>query len=305
VEVAQTQRLTSTATVTTRAFYDGAGRLVETRTQAPGGQDVVRYRYYDGAGAVEHESVAYFVAATSGCGCALDFAIPDSTQAGAGTAYDGAGRVVSATDAVGHVTSTAYAVTSGLNGDTGSYEQTPVVDPLGHQTATLTDAFGREGYAERYTGATAFSQSRTYDAGSELTALQTDLQGQTDVQAFCYDDQSRLTWASSASGPIPCGGTNTAGTLTSAAYTQSFGYDILGRLTIGPLEAYSYGDPAHVHAATAIGGTWTASYDAAGDLTCRAATSASTCAGGSPTGSPLTWDNEGRLVEWTSPTGAP
>jgi hypothetical protein len=40
-------------------------------------------------------------------------------------------------------------------------------------------------------------------------------------------------------------------------------------------------------------------------MTCRAATSASTCAGGSPTGSPMTWDTEGRLVAWTSPTGAP
>ncbi|HEY7984850.1 MAG TPA: hypothetical protein VID73_11820, partial [Ktedonobacterales bacterium] len=77
----------------------------------------------------------------------------------------------------------------------------------------------------------------------------------------------RLTWASSASGTIPCGTTNTAGTLTTAQYTQSFAYDTLNRLTSGPLGAYTYGDAAHLHGATSIGGQRTGSYDASGNLT--------------------------------------
>jgi hypothetical protein len=48
-EVDRTQRLNSSATATSRAFYDGLGHLVETRSPAPGGQDVVRYSYYDPA----------------------------------------------------------------------------------------------------------------------------------------------------------------------------------------------------------------------------------------------------------------
>ena len=47
-------------------------------------------------------------------------------------------------------------------------------------------------------------------------------------------------------------------------------------------------------------------YDAAGDMTCRAPTSAVTCAGTSPTGAQLTYDAERRLVHWqnapTNPT---
>jgi hypothetical protein len=58
---------------------------------------------------------------------------------------------------------------------------------------------------------------------------------------FCYDEQNWLTWASSASGTIPCGGTNTAGTLSGASYTQSFNYDTLGRLISGPLDSYNIG----------------------------------------------------------------
>jgi len=69
------------------------------------------------------------------------------------------------------------------------------------------------------------------------------------------------------------------------------------------LGSYTYGDSAHLHAATAIGpsggtATWTASYDAAGNMLCRAPTSAKTCAGTTPTGPLLTYDSEGRLTAW-------
>lgn len=43
LELDQTQRVDATHTRTTRAFYDGAGRLVETRAPGPGGQDVIVY----------------------------------------------------------------------------------------------------------------------------------------------------------------------------------------------------------------------------------------------------------------------
>lgn len=77
-----------------------------------------------------------------------------------------------------------------------------------------------------------------------------------------------------------------------------------GSLTCSPLG--SYGDAAHVDAVTAVGSSWTASYDAAGNMICRAATGATTCAGSSPTGAPLSYDNEGRLSGWqTTPDSSP
>ena len=63
VEVDQTQRLDGSNTVTSRSFYDGYGRLIETRTAAPGGQDIVQYAEYDTSGRPVLASVPYFVAA--------------------------------------------------------------------------------------------------------------------------------------------------------------------------------------------------------------------------------------------------
>ena len=60
----------------------------------------------------------------------------------------------------------------------------------------------------------------------------------------------------------------------------------------------TYADSAPLHAATAIGSTWTAGYDAAGNMTCRAPSTGSTCAGNTPTGAQLTYDADGSLSGW-------
>ena len=67
-----------------------------------------------------------------------------------------------------------------------------------------------------------------------------------------------------------------AGTLSGAAYAQSLSYDALGRLaSVSTAGSYGYGDAAHLHAATAITGgggasAYSAAYDAAGNMLCRA-----------------------------------
>ncbi len=154
-------------------------------------------------------------------------------------------------------------------------------------------------------GTTLFSSSRGYDAAGNVTSVNTTLASGTDNQKFCYDDLNRLVWAG-ATGTPSCGGTLTAGTLTSAQYTATYSYDTLNRITGGALGTLTFGDTAHLHAATSSSTGETASYDASGDMTCRAPTSATTCAGSSPTGALLTYDAERRLTAWqnapTSPT---
>jgi len=560
LEVDTTQRLDSATTITTRAFYDGLGRLVETRSPGPNGQDVVQYRYYDTAGRDVFESIQYFVTAYTGAPGAAAYSIPDSTQPGITTSYPSL-LSTAVTDTLSHVSTSNSSVVchpSGLT-DTACYVQVATVDPLGHQQTTLTDALGRETYDRRYSGnsqstyqvyattqytydytgylvqilqpdgstkttfqydmagrmtgltdpdlgtesavfdadgnptqvtdargsvgtiyagydglnrqlwrnttnssdgayvtysydstangnmgvgrltgetftggpnqslsgsysnvydargqeiqstltigsthyqtgasyddagdllsltypdgdvlttsytpqgwlsgltlqqgstqttllsnltytgpsgaaglassaslnggtytetnsydlllrltdtkltrssdqATLFEEALSYDSASRPTAITTTLPQGTDMQAFCYDEQDRLTWAGSVGTP-PCTGTPiTPGSLTSAEYTQSFAYDTLGRLTSGPLGTYSYGDSHHIHAATSIGSTYTASYDAAGNMTCRAPTSATTCAGSQPTGAQLSYDNEGRLIAWQNVPSSP
>src|SRR5947208_1673880 len=101
-----------------------------------------------------------------------------------------------------------------------------------------------------------FDQQRTFDAAGNVATANTTLPTGTDHQAFCYDEQNRLTWAGSVGTPPCTGQAIGAGTLTAAQYSQGFTYDAMGRLTNGPTGTYIYGDPAHVHAATAIGSTW-------------------------------------------------
>jgi RHS repeat-associated protein len=556
VEVDGTQRLDSGNTVTQRSFYDGLGRLVETRTPAPNGQDVVRYTFYDSSDHPYFASNAYFVTAYTGAPGAAAFAAPDVNQVGSSSTYDALDREKQVTDPLSHITTTSYAAACGVvTGDFDCYEETKSVDANSHQDTSYVDGWGRAVYAKSYTGnsggtyavyattkqafdgnghivqithpngaslttwtydtagrqttmsdpdrgnetytydqngnatqtvdargssgtiyagydglnrqlwrnttnsptgayttysydstasgnqgvgrrtgatfngslgpgsyaytydgrgqltntsltvggityplsatyndagqvltqtyptgetvttaytsqgwlasltrtlsgttttladnlaytgpggasgaitsarlgnntynetfgydnglrltgvtltkvsdgATLFASTPGYDAVNNVVSVSTTLPGGTDNQGFCYDEQDRLTWAAT-SGAKPCSGTVTAGTLTSAAYSQAFGYDTLNRLTSGPAGAYTYGDNAHLHAATAVGTGYTASYDAAGNMTCRAPTISLTCSG-TITGYKLSYDKEGRLTSWqnaqTNPT---
>jgi RHS repeat-associated protein len=157
------------------------------------------------------------------------------------------------------------------------------------------------------TSALLFQSQRGYDAASNVTAVNTTLAAGTDNQAFCYDELNRLTWAG-ASGTPNCGTSLTPGSLSAASYTQLFTYDTLDRLQSGPLGSYTYGDAAHLHAATSIdnGATnaYSARYDAVGDMTCRAADGTTTCSG-TPTGAVLGYDNEGRLSSWQNVPNGP
>ncbi len=197
-EIDTTQRLNATTTVTSRAFYDGLGHLVETRSPAPGGQDVVQYRDYDPAQRLVFESVPYFVAAYSGGPGPAAYSIPDSTQAGTSYADDALGRVTATTDALSHQTTTAYTVVCGPTGsDSACYEQTATVDPNGHKSAQLTDALGRIAYVQTYSGDSGASYqlsstvAYTYDPAARLVQI-LHPDGQTRT-SFQYDLAGRLT----------------------------------------------------------------------------------------------------------------
>jgi RHS repeat-associated protein len=558
LEIDEIDRLNSTTTTISRAFYDGEGRLVETRTPGPAGQDVIIYAFYDSSGRLFFKSDPYFVPAYSGPPGPAAYSLPDTTQPGTTTTYDGLDRVLSVTDPNSFTTQTAYSVVCGVQGtsDSGCYEQTAVTDANGHRSASLVGALGKENYQQQYTGdsshpytlysttaytydsagqllatrspdgslatityddlgraiqqqdpdrgtstasydpngnviqtvdargaagtvyygydglnrllwrnssntptgawvtytydstangnmgvgrvtgeqfsgpanlsgsysytydargrqiaetvtvngasytvqasyndaglltsqtypdgevvtpgydtngwligltttqnttttvlasaiqyqgnagaagkATAmllgnsrYSFTRSFDAGLRVTSLVYKNQssgavlyqeqpqydaannvvaatttlptGDTDVQAFCYDALNRLTWAG-ASGTPPCGSTLNAGTLTAAQYQQGYSYDAEGRLTTGPAGSYTYGESAHPHAVTSTSSGFSASYDAAGNMICRAPNSSVTCGGSTPTGQQLSYDAEGRLVHWQNMPTAP
>ena len=162
-------------------------------------------------------------------------------------------------------------------------------------------------------GSTLLTQTRTYDNVGNVENLSTTLPttsggSKTDSQSFCYDALNRLVWAGNTgtpSGGDHCGSTP-SGT-TTPTYQQLFSYDSLDRLVNGPSGQETYGDSSHVHAVTGLSTVPNqyATYDATGNMTCRNVdtTSGHTCVGSSPTGAQMSYDNEGRLVSWTAPSG--
>jgi YD repeat-containing protein len=199
VEIDETQRLDPSTTIVARSFYDSGGHLVETRRTGPGGEDIVSYAEYDASARLVFESNSYMVTAYTGDPGAAAYAIPDTAVAGTSTSYDGIGRVTSVTDPLANTTTTGYTLVCNPpgTGDSACYEQTLVTDPLGHQRATLTDAFGREDYDQRYTGSSPstyqlYATTRyTYDYSGDLTQiLQPD---ETTRTTFQYDLAGRKT----------------------------------------------------------------------------------------------------------------
>ncbi|WP_126579194.1 hypothetical protein [Tengunoibacter tsumagoiensis] len=71
-----------------------------------------------------------------------------------------------------------------------------------------------------------------------------------------------------------------------------------------PAGGYTYDDSKHPHAVTAAANGYTASYDLAGNMICRAPTSATTCTG-TQTGQQLGYDPEGRLSTWQDKPNSP
>ncbi|HKT03554.1 MAG TPA: RHS repeat-associated core domain-containing protein [Rugosimonospora sp.] len=235
-----------------------------------------------------------------------------------GQAYDDAGDVTTLTYPDGEVVTNTYASgvlsTVSLRQPSGSTTllDGAVYDAAGDLTgASLAngayhlgaayDLLGRlvdTGLTRVSDSTVLFDQARTFDGAGNVTSATTTLPQGTDRQQFCYDDQYRLTWAGSTGTPACTGTAITATTLSAGAYNQAYTYDVMDRLTSGPLGAYQYTDPAHPDAPTQVGTGYTASYDAAGDLTCRAVTNLGPCA-------VIGYDNEGRMSSWQDAPTAP
>ncbi|MEO6888751.1 MAG: RHS repeat-associated core domain-containing protein [Ktedonobacteraceae bacterium] len=158
-----------------------------------------------------------------------------------------------------------------------------------------------------------WDQIRSYDNVGNVLGLTTTVptssgSTQTEQEAFCYDALNRVVWAGNTG--TPSGGDHcmwsAPGSTSLPAYTQHFSYDDLDRLTTGPAGTLSYLDAAHLHAATHLSSIPNryAAYDSMGNMTCRNIdpTSGHTC-GTTPTGAQMTYDTEGRLANWTAPSG--
>jgi RHS repeat-associated protein len=161
----------------------------------------------------------------------------------------------------------------------------------------------------------------SYDAAGNVASLTTTLApvngggGGTETQAFCYDDQDRLTWASTQS-TGSCGRAGSEG-IAGAGYSATYAYDANGHVTSGWVITaggadlattaqgswtYQRAAPDQIASIGSGGQAYSAAYDPTGDQTCRAYGSLS-CTNPTPTGESLTYDQLRRLLQWTNAAG--
>jgi YD repeat-containing protein len=331
VEIDSTQRLNSTTTITVRAFYDGFGRLVETRTPGPNNQDVVCYRYYDPSGRDVNDSIQYFVAAYTGGPGAAAYSIPDGTQPGTSASYPShlSGSVTDALSNTATESSSVICSPSGVS-DTACYVQRTTIDPLGHKQSSFTDALGREIYDQRYTGnspstyAVYATTQYTYDYRGDLTqilhpdgATKTTFQydmvgrqtGMTDpdrgTESYVYDADGNATQVMDArggTGTIYAGydglnrqlWRNTTNSPTGAYVTYSYDSTANGNHGVGRLTGESFtGGPNQ-----SLSGSYSTVYDVRGQVT-----QATLTVGGTNYPIQASYNDAGQMLTQTYPNG--
>ncbi len=155
----------SGTTTTSKAWYDGMGRLVETQSPGPNqfskvpaiGSLLVNYTIYDSMGRATTQSLPYAIATTATTG----YATPDLTQARTVTSYDAQGRsqgsvTYSNNGTIVESSTTNYTVAQGLPGFTVDsstpFEQTISLDAYNHQDVSYMDALGRVRYEQIFSG---------------------------------------------------------------------------------------------------------------------------------------------------------
>lgn len=292
---------------------NGKGRLATESFNQGASLGAGSYSYtYDARGQVTAETVTL-----DGTSFPLGFGYNDAGQPQSVTYSDGESFALSYTGYGWQAQTTPsggsavpLATQIGYNGTAGAAAGHPTSALLAsgtYYTAATYDNDLRltyQGLALQSTGTALYETSRGYDGVGNVTSVQTLLAAGTDNQSFCYDEQNRLTWATSqsAAGPNGCA-SNTAGSLTGGGsqYTASYTYDALNRLTSSPLGSYSYGS-SHPHAVSSVtqgsSTVYRAQYGTAGSMDCRAASASSTCEGSTYSGAKMSYDAQGQLIGW-------
>ncbi len=225
------------------------------------------------------------------------------------TTYDDAGQALTLTYPTGETVTAAYSAAGWLGSLTRTLGGTPttLLDAIGYTgsggaTGQMTSAHvGNATYTYSASfdvlarptdvttqrasdGATLFKEAPSYDALGNISSETLTLPTGTDTQAFCYDD-----FQSADLGRI--GGYAELRRDPNSWHAHGRAIHPVVQLRRAepphqrPTGQLSYGDSAHLDAATQMGsggGQYTASYDASGDMTCRAPDGSTTCRAARP-----------------------
>ncbi|ANV99357.1 hypothetical protein LMTR13_03350 [Bradyrhizobium icense] len=168
--VHRTDYLNSATTTEAHEYYDGLGRLIQTRKSSPtAGIYSVTDRVYDVMGRLASTSLPYFSSGSASTSPSTNSALYTNYT------YDPLQRVTRISNAVGDTTNTYY------------QWKTSTVDPNSHLKDLIVDAFGNLVTVVEYNSSAA-STTYAYDSLNNL-ATTTDASG--NVRGFVYDGLGR------------------------------------------------------------------------------------------------------------------
>ncbi len=135
IQVDQREVSGQAGVITTYRFYDGLGRLVETKAELPGGQQSVSQQTYNALGLTARQYMPFSVSASA------SYVSENTTRPHTEYTYDALGRVTRVTHPDGKQVVTAY-----------QGWKKGVLDENGHQRIYEYDGFGRLEKVHLYTG---------------------------------------------------------------------------------------------------------------------------------------------------------
>ncbi len=171
--VNQREQNGQTGTIDSYKFYDGFGRLIQTKVEAPNSQQIVLDIYYDPLGRISKQSNPYFIAASA------NYSMPNSTVAGTSFSYDVLNRLVRVTNPDNTFKNFSY---NGWN--------VTVYDENGNRKDYALNAYGKiTGIVERNGGEIYYTRY-TYNSADELVFIKDAL---NNAFNYTYDSLGRKT----------------------------------------------------------------------------------------------------------------
>jgi RHS repeat-associated protein len=200
VSVHESDYLNGSTTVDTYSYYDGLGRLIQTRKSSQNsGTYKVTDLSYNNVNLLAEESLPYFASSSAKAAATTTVSLFTTYT------YDPLQRTLTTTNAVGTTTDTY-----------GNWEVT-ITDPRGKQKNEFNDAYGNLVQVNEHNGSSTYSTYYTYDGLQDLMNI-TDALG--NVRNFTYDGLGRKLTAQDLHA-------STATTYGSSTYA----YDNAGNLT--------------------------------------------------------------------------
>ncbi len=200
VSVKKTDYLDATTSVDSYSYFDGLGRIIQTRKEAEVANNIsVKDFVYNNRGLLQKESLPYFSSGTAKTTATADNTLYSTYS------YDPLTRITSTANAVGTITN--------------AYDDWKVTttDAKGTQKDLYKDAYDRLIQVGEHNGASTYTTTYNYDGAGNLTKI-TDASG--NVRNFTYNALGQRLTAEDLHAPVD----TTFGTWT-------YAYDASGNLT--------------------------------------------------------------------------